>query len=305
MGSLGAIVRGAAIVVPAEYFDARASLETVEAERCTIIYGVPTMFVAMLEEESLHRRNLKSLRSGIMAGSPCPIEVMRKVIDVMGCRGITIAYGQTETSPVLTQSSLADTIEVRVQTVGKALPGVQIRIADPASGKDLPDGERGELWARGHGTMLGYYKNPEATAATIDCNGWVHTGDLAIRRADGRYKIAGRLKDMVIRGGENIYPREIEEFLFTHPAVAQAAVFGVPDPKYGEEVCVWVQPRPGQTATADDIRAFCKENVAHYKVPRYVKFVSEFPTTVSGKIQKFKMREIMCAELNLKDQATA
>ena len=189
------------------------------------------MFVAMLEEESLHRRNLKSLRSGIMAGSPCPIEVMRKVIDVMGCRGITIAYGQTETSPVLTQSSLTDPIEVRVQTVGRALPGVEIRIADPASGEDLPDGERGELWARGHGTMLGYYKNREATAATIDHDGWVHTGDLAIRRADGCYKIAGRLKDMVIRGGENIYPREIEEFLFTHPAVAQAAVFGVPNPK--------------------------------------------------------------------------
>jgi fatty-acyl-CoA synthase len=305
MGSLGAIVRGAAIVVPAEYFDARASLETVETERCTIIYGVPTMFVAMLEEESLHRRNLKSLRSGIMAGSSCPIEVMRKVIDVMGCRGITIAYGQTETSPVLTQSSLTDPIEVRVQN---SRPGFARR-GDPdrrsRTGKDLPDGERGELWARGHGTMLGYCKNPEATAATIDHDGWVHTGDLAIRRADGCYKIAGRLKDMIIRGGENIYPREIEEFLFTHSAVAQVAAFGVPDPKYGEELCVWVQLRPGHTATADDIRAFCKENVAHYKVPRYVKFVTEFPTTVSGKIQKFKMREIMCAELNLKDQATA
>jgi fatty-acyl-CoA synthase len=305
MGSLGSVVRGAAMVVPAEYFNPRASLEAIEKERCTILYGVPTMFVAMLEDESLQHRNLKSLRSGIMAGSPCPIEVMKKVIEVMGCRDITIAYGQTETSPVLTQSSVADPIDVRVETVGCALPGVEIRIVDLASGRALPDNQQGELWARGHGTMLGYYKNPEGSAAALDREGWVHTGDLAVRRLDGCYKITGRLKDMVIRGGENIYPREIEEFLFTHPAVSQVAVFGIPDPRYGEELCAWVQLHEGKAAAAEEIRAFCKERLAHYKVPRYVKFVTEFPTTVSGKIQKFKMRETMCAELNLKEQATA
>jgi fatty-acyl-CoA synthase len=305
MGSLGSVVRGATMVVPSEYFNPVASLEAVENERCTVLYGVPTMFVAMLEDESFERRNLKSLRSGIMAGSPCPVEVMKKVIDVMGCRDITIAYGQTETSPVLTQSSVSDPIDVRVQTVGRVLPGVEIQIVDPASGKVLPSGEQGELWARGHGTMLGYYNNPEGTAATIDRDGWVHTGDLAMQRDDGCYKITGRLKDMIIRGGENIYPREIEEFLFTHPSVSQVAVFGVPDAKYGEELCAWVQLRPGATATAEEIRTFCKENLAHFKAPRYVKFVTEFPTTVSGKIQKFKMREIMCTELNLNEQATA
>jgi fatty-acyl-CoA synthase len=224
LGSLGGVVRGATIVVPAEYFNARASLETVEKERCTILYGVPTMFVAMLEEESFPGRNLRSLRSGIMAGSPCPIEVMTKVIEVMGCRDITIAYGQTETSPVLTQSSVTDPIDLRVQTVGRELPDVEIRIVDPASGEALLDGRQGELRARGHTTMLGYYNNPEATAATIDSDGWVHTGDLAIRRPDGCYKITGRLKDMVIRGGENIYPREIEEFLFTHPSVSHPSL---------------------------------------------------------------------------------
>jgi fatty-acyl-CoA synthase len=305
LGSLGGVVRGATIVVPAEYFNARASLETVEKERCTILYGVPTMFVAMLEEESFPGRNLRSLRSGIMAGSPCPIEVMTKVIEVMGCRDITIAYGQTETSPVLTQSSVTDPIDLRVQTVGRELPDVEIRIVDPASGEALLDGRQGELRARGHTTMLGYYNNPEATAATIDSDGWVHTGDLAIRRPDGCYRITGRLKDMVIRGGENIYPREIEEFLFTHPSVSQAAVFGVPDSKYGEELCAWVQLQPGKQSTAEEIRVFCAEKLAHYKVPRYVKFVTEFPTTVSGKIQKFKMREMMCVELNLKEQPTA
>ena len=305
MGSLGSIVRGAAMVVPAEHFNPRASLEAVETERCTVLYGVPTMFIAMLDEESFQRRDLKSLRTGIMAGSPCPIEVMKKVVEVMGCRDITIAYGQTETSPVLTQSSVSDPINVRVETVGRALPGVEIRIVDPTSGEVLPDEQQGEVWARGHGTMLGYYKNPEGTAATIDCDGWVHTGDLAIHRADGCYNITGRLKDMVIRGGENIFPREIEEFLFTHSSVSQAAVFGVPDPKFGEELCAWVQLHHGKTATAEEIRTFCKAKLAHYKVPRYVKFVTEFPTTVSGKIQKFRMREIMCVELNLKEQATA
>jgi fatty-acyl-CoA synthase len=240
-----------------------------------------------------------------MAGSPCPIEVMKKVIEVMGCREITIAYGQTELSPVVTQSTVHDPIELRVETVGSTLPGVEIEIRDPVTGHKMPDGEQGELCARGHGVMRGYYNNPEATSTTIDSEGWVHSGDLAIRRPDGNFKITGRLKDMVIRGGENIYPREIEEFLFTHPAVSQAAVFGVPDAKYGEELCAWVQLQQGEEVSEEEIRAFCKKSLAHYKVPRYVKLVGEFPTTVSGKIQKFKMREQMCEALNLEEQKTA
>lgn len=304
MGSLGSVVRGAAIVTPAEYFNATATLDAIEKERCTILYGVPTMFVAMLEDPSYKGRDLSSLRSGIMAGSPCPIEVMKKVIDDMGCREITIAYGQTETSPVVTQSTTSDPIELRVETVGRVLPGVEIKIVDPETGKVLGDNQQGELCARGHVNMLGYYKNPEGTGATIR-DGWVHTGDLAVRRPDGCYKITGRLKDMVIRGGENIYPREIEEFLFTHPAISQAAVFGLPDAKYGEELCAWVQLHHGKNVNEEEIRAFCKASLAHYKVPRYVRFVKEFPTTVSGKIQKFKMREEMCKALNLKEQKTA
>lgn len=305
MGSLGAITRGAAMVIPTEHFNPTATLDTIEKERCTTVYGVPTMFVAMLDDPSFAGRDLKSLRSGIMAGSPCPIEVMKKVIDVMGCKDITIAYGQTETSPVTTQSRVGDPIELRVETVGPALPGVEIEIRDPVNDTKLPDGDQGQLCARGHGTMIGYYNNREATEQTIDKDGWVHTGDLAVRRHDGYFKITGRLKDMVIRGGENVYPREIEEFLFTHPDIAQAAVFGLPDPKYGEEICAWVQLHHGKELSADDVRAYCKKSLAHYKVPRYIKFVSEFPTTVSGKIQKFRMREEMCDELNLKEQVTA
>lgn len=305
MGTLATIVRGATMVIPAEYFNPALSLEAIEKEQCTILYGVPTMFVAMLDDPSYKTRNLKSLRSGIMAGSPCPIEIMKKVIGEMGCREITIAYGQTETSPVLTQSTTDDPIEMRVETVGRTIPGVEIKIVNPETGELCADGVQGELCARGHTTMRGYYKNPEATAHTIDKGGFVHTGDLAIRRPDGCFKITGRLKDMVIRGGENIFPREIEEFLFTHPSISQAAVFGVPDMKYGEELCAWVQLHHGKTMNEEEVRAFCKANLAHYKVPRYVKFVTEFPTTVSGKIQKFKMREDMCKTLNLKEQKTA
>jgi fatty-acyl-CoA synthase len=305
MGALGAVTRGAAMIVPAEYFNPTATLDTIEEERCTTIYGVPTMFVAMLEDASLKRRDLSSLRSGIMAGSPCPIEVMKKVFDDMGCREITIAYGQTETSPVVTQSRVDDPIELRVETVGRALPGIELKIVSSETGRKLPDNEQGEICARGHCTMRGYYNNPEATAEALDEEGWVHTGDLGIRRPDGSFKITGRLKDMVIRGGENIYPREIEEFLFTHPAISQAAVFGVPDVKYGEELCAWVQLHRDASLTAEEVRAHCKRNLAHYKVPRYIEFVSEFPTTVSGKIQKFKMREQMCRKLQLREQETA
>jgi len=308
MGSLGAVTRGAAMVVPAEYFDPAATLEAIENERCTTVYGVPTMFIAMLaimDDASLEQRNLSSLRSGIMAGSPCPIDVMKRVVNDMGCREITIAYGQTETSPVVTQSRVDDSIAVRVETVGQALPGVELKIVCSETGRTLPDNEQGEICARGHCTMLGYYKNPEATARTLDKEGWVHTGDLGIRRPDGSFKITGRLKDVVIRGGENIYPREIEEFLFSHPAISQAAVFGLPDAKYGEELCAWVQLHHGKSLDPDEVRDYCKQSLAHYKVPRYVKFVSEFPSTVSGKLQKFKMREQMCRELKLEEQRTA
>ena len=304
MGALGSVVRGAAMVVPAEYFHAAATLAAIEQERCSIIYGVPTMFVAMLDDATYATRQLSSLRSGIMAGSPCPIEVMKKVIDDMGVTEITIAYGQTETSPVVTQSSTSDPMALRVETVGRALPGVEIKIVNPETGEVLGDNQQGELCARGHCTMLGYYKNAEATRDTMR-DGWVHTGDLAKRLPNGCFKMTGRLKDMVIRGGENIYPREIEEFLFTHPAIAQAAVFGVPDAKYGEALCAWVQLHHGHIMSEDEIRQFCKKSMAHYKVPRYVRFVREFPTTVSGKIQKFKMREEMCKALNLNDQRTA
>ena len=305
MGALGAVTRGAAMIVPAEYFNPGATLDIIESERCTTIYGVPTMFVAMLEDASRKHRNFSSLRSGIMAGSPCPIEVMKKVLDDMSCREITIAYGQTETSPVVTQSRVDDSIELRVETVGRALPGIELKIISSETGRTLPDNEQGEICARGHCTMRGYYNNPEATAQALDEEGWVHTGDLGIRRPDGSFKITGRLKDIVIRGGENIYPREIEEFLFTHPAISQAAVFGVPDAKYGEELCAWVQLHRDKNLTAEEVRAHCKANLAHYKVPRYIEFVSEFPTTVSGKIQKFKMREQMCRKLALTEQETA
>ena len=240
-----------------------------------------------------------------MSGAPCPIEVMRQVIDKLGPQELTIAYGQTEASPVITQTRTEDPLELRVETVGRPLPGVEVKIVDPASGATLPDNEQGELCARGHVVMLGYYNNAEATNAAIDSEGWLHTGDLAIRLPNGYYKITGRLKDMVIRGGENVYPREIEEFLFTHPAVEQASVVGVPDPKYGEELAAWIKLKVGQSATADDIRAFCRAQLAHYKVPKYVKFVDAFPQTVTGKIQKFKIRESMKEELGLTEQKTA
>jgi fatty-acyl-CoA synthase len=304
MGSLGALTRGAALVIPAEYFNPADTLRIIAQEKCTTLYGVPTMFVAMLDHEALAVADMSSLRSGIMAGSPCPIEVMKKVIDVMGCSEITIAYGQTETAPVLTQSHTDDAIDVRVETVGRALPGVEIEIRDPETGKKVPDNTQGELCARGHGIMKGYYNNVEATNETI-VNGWVHTGDLAVKRHDNNFKITGRLKDMVIRGGENIYPREIEEFLFSHPAIAQAAVFGLPDVKFGEELCAWIQLHENASLNEEEIRNVCKKNLAHYKVPRYIKLVKEFPTTVSGKIQKFKMREQMCEALNLCEQKTA
>jgi fatty-acyl-CoA synthase len=305
LGTLMCAVHGSAMVIPAESFDPAATLDAIERQRCTSLYGVPTMFIAQLNDPSLAGRDLKSLRTGIMAGSPCPIETMRAVVNTLGCREITIGYGQTEASPIITQTRTDDPLELRVETVGRPLGGVEVKIVDPATGQALGDNQQGELCARGHPVMLGYYHNPQATAEAIDPQGWLHTGDLAVRLPSGYYKITGRIKDMVIRGGENIYPREIEEFLYTHDAVEQAAVVGIPDSKYGEELCAWIKLKSGVTTTEEEIRQFCRGKLAHYKVPRYVKFVDAFPQTVTGKIQKFKIRELMRDTLGLKEQDTA
>ncbi|MBW3595673.1 MAG: AMP-binding protein [Planctomycetes bacterium] len=305
LGTLAAVVYGAAMVVPAEYFQPAATLDAIENCRATVIYGVPTMFIAELEDPTFVPRDLSSLRTGIMAGSPCPIEVMKRVIRDMGAREMTIAYGQTEASPVVTQTGVDDPLDLRVETVGRPIPDVEIKIIDPIDGRELGDNEQGELCSRGHVVMLGYYNNSEATAAAIDQEGWLHSGDLAVRLPNGYYKITGRIKDMVIRGGENIYPREIEEFLFTHPAVEQSAVCGVPDPKYGEELCAWIKLKQGATVAEDEIRDYCRGQLARFKVPRYVRFVDSFPQTVTGKIQKFKIRERMIEELGLTEEETA
>lgn len=305
MGTLCSVVHGAAMIVPAESFSPTATLDAIVAERATAVYGVPTMFIAQLEDPSFAGRDLSSLRTGIMAGSPCPVEIMRQVIERMGAREITICYGQTEASPVITQTHRTDPIETRVETVGRPLPGIEVKLVDPTTGTTLGDNQSGELCARGHGVMIGYYNNPEATSQAIDSAGWLHTGDLALRLPNGCYRITGRIKDLVIRGGENIYPREVEEFLFGHPAIEQAAVLGVPDDKFGEELCAWIKLRRDATLTEDEVRAYCRRNLAHYKVPRYVRFVDAFPQTVTGKIQKFKIRELMMSELGLVERETA
>ena len=305
LGTLLCAVYGVTMIVPAEYFQPAATLDAIEKHRATAVYGVPTMYIAQLQDPSVAGRDLKSLRTGIMSGAPCPIEVMKQVERTFGVKELTIAYGQTEASPVVTQTRSTDPIELRVETVGCVLPGVEAKIIDPATGQMLPDNQQGEFCCRGHVVMLGYYKNPEATAAAIDKDGWLHTGDLAIRLPNGYFKITGRLKDMVIRGGENIYPREIEEFLFTHPAVEQAAVFGIPDAKYGEELAAWIKLKSGGRTTEQELRDFCRKHLAHFKVPRYVRFVDAFPQTVTGKIQKFRMREMMKEELGLTEQKTA
>jgi fatty-acyl-CoA synthase len=299
LGTLTAIDRGATMVVPAEHFDAERTLRAVATERCTALHGVPTMFIAQLEHPRFAELDLSSLRTGIMAGAPCPIEVMRQVVERMHAREITIAYGQTEASPVITQTRAEDPIELRVSTVGRALPHVEVRIVDPSTRREVARGAQGELCCRGYLVMRGYYKMPEATAAAIDRDGWLHTGDLATMDRHGYCRITGRIKDMVIRGGENVYPREIEEFLYTHPKVAEAQVFGVPDRQLGEELAAWIRLREGTSATADEIRDFCRGRIAHYKIPRYVRFVDAYPLTVTGKVQKFKMRESMARELGL------
>lgn len=305
LGVLCAAVYGAAMVVPAEYFDPEATLDAIEQERATAIYGVPTMFIAQLEHPSFSARDITSLRTGIMAGSPCPVEIMQRVVDDMGAREITIAYGLTEASPVITQTRTDDALDLRVKTVGRMIPGIEVKLIDPASGETLGDNQQGELCTRGHVVMIGYYNMPEATTAAIDSDGWLHTGDLAVRTPDGYYRITGRIKDMICRGGENIYPREIEEFLYTHTAVEDVAVVGVPDPKYVEEIAAWIKLKEGESTTEDQLRDFCRQHLAHFKVPRYVRFVDEFPQTVTGKIRKFKIREIMIEELGLEQAETA
>ncbi len=292
MGNLGCLTHGAAMVYPGEGFDPLACLQTVAEERCTALYGVPTMFIAQMDHPDFPRFDLSSLRTGIMAGSPCPIEVMRRAIATMNLRDITICYGMTETSPVSFQTTLDDPLERRVATVGRVHPHLEAKVVD-ADGRIVPPGTAGELCTRGYSVMLGYWNEDDRTAQAIDRARWMHTGDLATIDADGYCAIVGRIKDLVIRGGENVYPREIEEFLYRHPAIADVQVFGVPDPRFGEEVCAWVKLRPGQALTAEALRDFCRGQIAHYKVPRYVRFVDDFPMTVTGKVQKYLMREAM------------
>jgi fatty-acyl-CoA synthase len=299
MGNLACSSHGACMVVPAEAFDPLATLETIAAERCTSLYGVPTMFIAQLSHPRFSEFDLSSLRTGIMAGSPCPVEVMKQVQSSMHIPEVTICYGMTETSPVSTQSSWDDPLERRVSTVGRVHPHVEIKIVDPESGAIVPRGVSGELCTRGYSVMLGYWGNEDATREAIDEAGWMHTGDLATADAEGYVNIVGRIKDMIIRGGENVYPREVEEYLYTHPAVLDVQVIGVPSEKYGEEVMAWVKRRPGATVSGEELAAFCRGRIATFKIPSYWKFVDEFPTTVTGKVQKFKMRKLAVAELGL------
>jgi fatty-acyl-CoA synthase len=304
LGNLAALTHGACMVFPGEGFDPLATLQAVAEERCTALHGVPTMFIAQLDHPEFTKFDLTSLRTGIMAGSPCPIEVMKRAVANMHLSEITIAYGMTETSPVSFQSSTTDPLERRVSTVGRIQPHLEVKIVD-GDGRIVPPGTAGELLTRGYSVMLGYWDDDERTREAIDPARWMHTGDLATIDAEGYCNIVGRIKDMVIRGGENVYPREIEEFLYRHPKIQDVQVIGVPDDRYGEEICAWVKLRPGVSATDEDIRAFCRDQIAHYKVPRYIKFVDEFPMTVTGKIQKFVMRERTIAELGLKAQRTA
>ncbi|MDX1434286.1 MAG: AMP-binding protein [Gammaproteobacteria bacterium] len=296
LGTLCCVVHGATMVFASESFAPRAVLETVAAERCTALHGVPTMFIAELDEPDFERFDLSSLRTGIMAGAPCPEELMRRVMRDMHLEQITIAYGMTETGPVSFQTDVDDPLDRRVQTVGRVLPHVEIKIVD-GDGRVVPRGVAGELETRGYCVMPGYWNDPERTAEAIDGAGWIASGDIATLDEEGYCRIVGRVKDMLIRGGENIYPREIEEFLYTHPKIEEVEVIGVPDEKYGEEVCAWIKLRAGETATVEEIREFCKGGIAHFKIPRYVKFVDEFPMTVTGKVQKYVMRERMAEEL--------
>ena len=298
IGNLACTSHGACIVTPSEAFDAGQTLAAVETERCTSLYGVPTMFIAQLDHPDFGRVDFSSLRTGVMAGSPCPVEIMKQVRERMHMREVTICYGMTETSPVSTQTRVDDPVEKRVATVGPVHPHVEVKVVDPESGQLTRRGESGELCTRGYSVMLGYWNDETATAAAIDRGRWMHTGDLATMDDDGYLKIVGRIKDMIIRGGENVYPREIEEFLYTHPNVADAQVIGVPSVRYGEEVMAWIKPKPGAQLDSDSLTTFCRGDIATYKIPRYWKIVDEFPLTVTGKVQKFRMREISAAELS-------
>lgn len=305
LGNLACITHGSAIVYPNDGFDPLTVLQTVQDEKCTGLHGVPTMFIAELDHPRFAEFNLSTLRTGIMAGSPCPTEVMKRVVEQMNLREITIAYGMTETSPVSCQSSTDTPLDKRVSTVGQVQPHLEVKIVDPETGATVPRGERGEFCTKGYSVMHGYWGDETKTREAIDADGWMHTGDLATMDAEGYVNIVGRIKDMVIRGGENIYPREIEEFLYRHPQVQDVQVVGVPDQKYGEELCAWIIAKPGTKPTEDDIRAFCKGQIAHYKVPRYIRFVAAFPMTVTGKIQKFKIRDEMTDQLGLVEAKTA
>jgi len=299
LSNMASVTHGTTMVIPSPVFDAEAVLKTIQNERCTAVNGVPTMFIAELSHPNFARYDYSTLRTGIMAGSPCPIEVMKKVNVLMNMRDIVIVYGQTETSPGVTMTTVDDPLDKRVTTVGKAFPHTEIKIIDPNTKRILPRGEVGEICARGYMSMKCYYNNPSATRATLDANGWVYTGDLGVMDDEGYVKMSGRLKEMVIRGGENIYPREIEEFLHHHPKISDAYVIGVPDEKYGEELMAWVAAKPGMTVTPDEIVLFCTGQIARYKIPKYYKFVTEFPMSVTGKIQKFKMQQMAIEELGL------
>ena len=305
LGNLACLTHGSTIVYPGDAFDPLAVLETVQAERCTGLHGVPTMFIAELDHPRFREFDLSTLRTGIMAGSPCPIAVMKRVVSDMHMDEVTIAYGMTETSPVSCQSGTDTPLEKRVATVGRVQPHLEIKIADPETGATVQRGQTGEFCTRGYSVMKGYWGDEEKTREAVDAEGWMHTGDLATMDDEGYVNIVGRIKDMVIRGGENIYPREIEEFLYRHPKVQDVQVVGVPDQRYGEELCAWIIAKPGQSPTEDEVREFCRGQIAHYKVPRYIRFVREFPMTVTGKIQKFRIREAMKQELGLQEQQTA
>ena len=304
LSNVAALTHGTALVYPAEAFDPLTVLESIEAERCTALHGVPTMFIAELGHPRFKEFDLSSLRTGIMAGSPCPIEVMRRVVEEMHCNEMIIAYGMTETSPIITLSETDDPMEKQVTTVGRIFPHVEVKIVDD-TGRIVAPGETGELLARGYNVMQGYWDDPELTADSIDVAGWMHTGDLATMDVEGFCNIVGRVKDMVIRGGENIYPREIEEYLYRYIKINDVQVFGVPDVKFVEELCAWIILKPGETATEDDIRGFCQGQIAHYKIPRYIRFVDAFPMTITGKVQKFAMRDAMIEELGIDQVKTA
>jgi fatty-acyl-CoA synthase len=300
LGNLACVTHGAAMVLPAPHFSPIHTLEAVAQERCTGLHGVPTMFIAELDHPRFREFDLSSLRTGIMAGAPCPVEVMRRVMSEMHCAEITIACGMTETSPVCNMTGIDDPLELRCGTVGQVMPHQEQKVVDPQTGRILPRGEAGELCYRGYQVMRGYYKNPEATRQMIDAAGWLHSGDVAILDENGYARITGRLKDMICRGGEKIFPREVEEFLFTHPKIAEAYVIGIPDPYYGEQVMAWIKPKSGAQLTAEEVQAFCDGQIMDYKIPRLFKFVEDFPKTVTGKVQKYRMREISTAELGLK-----